>query len=227
MIFSQLHTRQHPFPNIIMDHQVTSEVLRGSRPSKPAAPTSALDRFWEVLEPCWDPDSQSRPSARSLASSLPLRIPELYPLTSADLHQVCWKASTSGSPSGGPPDSHHIHRDPQHTVDLPLLNYLDLSTSHGKTLHEITQRLTALGCPVDVVQFIRGGAASIHERGRQLRSRGRYEEAIGCLSRAVEIQGIIARDSPEEVNSDLASSLHQLADCHNELWNFNDAVLYG
>ncbi len=216
---SQLHTRKHPFPDIAVDYQVISEVSRGSRPSKPSEPTSSLDGFWEALEQCWDPETQSRPSAHSLATSLPLRIPVLSQLGPTDLSHADWKAP--------PPVGYHPHRDPMCTIDSCLLSFLDFSTPHGKTLHEMVERLTALGCPMDVAQSVREGAASLYSRGKQLQGRGSHRAAVECYLRAAKTQQYLARDKPNEFNSVLALSLHNLAYVFSDVGGYNAAVTYG
>ncbi len=135
--------------------------MQGSRPSKPSEPTNSRDGFWEALSQCWNRNPLTRPSIPSLVASLPLRRPALPMPDQATIAHVNWELPTPQSPHSPASDSsslwHHLHQDPTFTLDSCLIGFLDFNTADAKNVHEMIERLAALGCPEEITRLVQEG----------------------------------------------------------------------
>ncbi|KAK7001927.1 kinase domain-containing protein [Favolaschia claudopus] len=84
----EIMTGQLAFRELINDVQIILGVLKGKRPERlPCCTgTPALDKFWELLEMCWDGEKEKRPSACGIAKQLiqPPIGAAMTPMESAD-----------------------------------------------------------------------------------------------------------------------------------------------
>lgn len=91
-------------------------------------------------------------------SSLPLREPRLSPRNSTALCHVTWKVPTSESlASSDSTADQHSPQGPPCTLDSCLLSVLDFGMPDKETIHEVLERLEALGCPREVIRSIQEG----------------------------------------------------------------------
>lgn len=67
-------TGQLPFPHRTNDHAVTVDIMRGVRPCRGASPChiqcNDVDAVWTMLEQCWDPAFQLRPTMSEITNFL-------------------------------------------------------------------------------------------------------------------------------------------------------------
>lgn len=146
----QLYTQSAPFPNVKSDHQVIALVMRGTRPTSPQEAIDTPGGFWQLIERCWVPEPESRPSAHSLLTLLPLRSAVLSSCQSDAIPHANWEAPTSVdvSPSDQTPNT-----DPIHVLDPCLLRILYIDTPFGISPREVPARIRSLGGPEEIIRF--------------------------------------------------------------------------
>ncbi|KAK7677083.1 hypothetical protein QCA50_019981 [Cerrena zonata] len=68
----ELYTRQKPFPDIILDIQVTPHVIRGGCPVRPSCETGQemSEELWELAQSCWSKEPTHRPTISQVVQNL-------------------------------------------------------------------------------------------------------------------------------------------------------------
>ena len=138
----QLFTLRSPFADVASDAQVIAMVMRGTSPCRPPEAEDSLERFWDIVEQCWNTEPHLRPSSGTLATILPLRVSALC--TSKMKHHLHteWEAPSSKLP---------VNHD-TYILDSCLLNLLDLNAL--TSIHGLMTCLSSIHCPLEVLQYI-------------------------------------------------------------------------
>ncbi|KAF9448602.1 kinase-like protein [Macrolepiota fuliginosa MF-IS2] len=88
MIYEVL-TGRIPFYEIPRDETVISRVIKGIRPSKPAAgmELELTDEIWEIMNRCWNPTPSERPTASQVADGMQAIPPNALTIKRTAQHQ--------------------------------------------------------------------------------------------------------------------------------------------
>lgn len=143
---AQISTGKPPFSEL-NERQISRALMQGKRPSKPTG-TPNLDGFWNVVEGCWNPDPESRPSSHQLLDKLPLRKSPLTRCDSVTIPCLEWTLAPSSTSSSAAED---LSLGP---IDSCLLKILDIDSESGQPWTIVKERLSHYGCPLVITEFV-------------------------------------------------------------------------